>query len=268
LSLAYSPFAILSGSIILLPTAFLMYVAVKIVILLIFPTFHFATLVSCIIALLGVGLIYADAIHAEREDMSYLPSWLVREFLHAGPRLTMDGGRHFIRAIRFMRLDLKMCENAFSYIVARRTSVSKTEMIEAIAGLDWPKLLAQLRLFEGVLILRADMSRLSFIPALRQELQRLSIPEDRQNIPKPEPEPVPVNEPEHLSPCEILGVGAEASIAEIKVAYRNRVKLCHPDHFASMDEGSRMLAEEWTKALNAAYESLVSEKRNETNQKR
>jgi curved DNA-binding protein CbpA len=79
-----------------------------------------------------------------------------------------------------------------------------------------------------------------------------------------EPEPVSVDEPENLSPCEILGVGADASIAKIKVAYRNRVKQCHPDRFAGMDEDSRMLAEEWTKALNAAYESLVIRKRNET----
>jgi DnaJ like chaperone protein len=67
---------------------------------------------------------------------------------------------------------------------------------------------------------------------------------------------VPVTEPEKLSAYEILGLSPSASAAEIKRAYRKRVKECHPDLFAGMDEQARALAERWTKALNAAYATL------------
>ena len=52
----------------------------------------------------------------------------------------------------------------------------------------------------------------------------------------------------------------DASLAEIKTAYRNRVKECHPDRFSTLDEQSRQLAEEWTKAINAAYASLLAQR--------
>jgi len=43
---------------------------------------------------------------------------------------------------------------------------------------------------------------------------------------------------------------------EIKRAYRKRVKECHLDLFAGMDQQAKALAERWTKALNAAYATL------------
>jgi len=43
---------------------------------------------------------------------------------------------------------------------------------------------------------------------------------------------------------------------EIKTAYRKRMKECHPDLFAGMDQQAQALAERWTKALNAAYATL------------
>lgn len=35
-----------------------------------------------------------------------------------------------------------------------------------------------------------------------------------------------------------------------------RVKECHPDLFAGMDQQAKALAERWTRALNAAYATL------------
>jgi DnaJ-domain-containing protein 1 len=81
--------------------------------------------------------------------------------------------------------------------------------------------------------------------------------------PRPEraPHVVPVNEPEKLGAFEILGLSPSASMVEIKTAYRKRVKECHPDLFAGMDQQARDLAERWTKALNAAYSTLKARQR-------
>ena len=81
----------------------------------------------------------------------------------------------------------------------------------------------------------------------------------RKPEPESEPEPVSVMEPDKLSPHELLGVSDSATVAEIKAAYRRRVKECHPDRFAGMDEQTRRLAEEWTKAVNTAYHTLLAQ---------
>jgi len=65
-----------------------------------------------------------------------------------------------------------------------------------------------------------------------------------------------VNEPEKLSAYEILGLSPSSSLLEIKAAYRKRMKACHPDLFAGMDQRAMALAERWTRALNAAYSKL------------
>jgi len=84
---------------------------------------------------------------------------------------------------------------------------------------------------------------------------------EKKATPAPEQstEPAPVTEPEELTSYEILGVSASASLAEIKLAYRRRIKECHPDRFGELDPTSRQQAEEWTKALNAAYDALVAQ---------
>jgi len=81
-------------------------------------------------------------------------------------------------------------------------------------------------------------------------------PEPARPRPEPPPQAVPVNEPEKLSAYEILGLSPSASAVEIKTAYRKRIKECHPDLFAGMDQEAKALAERWTKALNAAYSTL------------
>ncbi len=56
----------------------------------------------------------------------------------------------------------------------------------------------------------------------------------------------------------VLGVTAETSDAEIKRAYRKLVSENHPDKLASkgLPEGMRTLAEERTRNINAAYETI------------
>ena len=132
--------------------------------------------------------------------------------------------------------------------------------------LKWQLIRDQLSLLDGVLFLGEDASRVTLMGPFRMRLCWLleqeqgagepKVHEPAQPEPEPSPQPLPVNEPEKLSPYEILGLPPSASVAEIKAAYRKRVKECHPDLFAGMDQQARELAERWTKALNAAYVTL------------
>jgi hypothetical protein len=208
-------------------------------------------------------LMFIDAARRRRDDMSTPAKawmWAVAEGLYIGPRLVLDGFRRTARICRLARLDIRSCANVLSYLAARDSSVPKQELTQAFPDLIWSRLTRHLRLISGVLFLREDLSRVTLTQPLRLELRRFlgNRPRVKIPVPEPEPEPVPVNEPERLGPCEILGVRAGASQAEIKTAYHNRVKECHPDRFAGMDQASLQLAEEWTKAVNAAYATLTA----------
>ena len=65
--------------------------------------------------------------------------------------------------------------------------------------------------------------------------------------------------PRHKTPFEVLGVGLGASRDEIKRAYYERVKSYHPDNVPhNLAQEFKDLAEERTKELNQAYETLLS----------
>jgi hypothetical protein len=53
---------------------------------------------------------------------------------------------------------------------------------------------------------------------------------------------------------ELLEVEPGATDEEIKAAYREQIKKCHPDQVANLDHEFQELADRKTKALNAAYE--------------
>ena len=67
--------------------------------------------------------------------------------------------------------------------------------------------------------------------------------------------PAPRKEPP-ASPYGILGVSRNATLNDIKQAYRQRISEYHPDKVASLGIELRKLADEMTRKINAAYEDL------------
>jgi hypothetical protein len=209
-------------------------------------------------------LLFADCIRAERDDMAVIPLWLAREYFHMGPRMMLDGWQAVASARMLSRVDAANCAEVLAYLVAKTTPTSRLALERAFPWLLWEEIAAQLRVIDGVILFR-DVSSVSLLAPLRLELRQLLAHLPNAEIPREEPEAVPVEEPQQLSPHEILGVSANSSTAEIKTAYRNRVKECHPDRFPNIDAQSRQLAEEWTKSLNAAYAELLGARRTHSN---
>jgi hypothetical protein len=245
----------LAGIAVMLPNVGIAFLLSKLLLLVIAPMLHRPDLLAWCLSAGFVGLLFADCVRAERDDMAVIPLWLAREYFHAGPRLILDGWHTLIRARQFSRIDSDFCAKILAYLVSETTPTTREELMRVFPDLVWGKIVSQLRLIEGTIVFRGENS-VSLLAPLRLELRRLLAHVPRAEIPPEEPETVAVDEPQQLSPREILGVSATATAAEIKTAYRNRVKECHPDRFRNIDEQSRELAEEWTKAINAAYAEL------------
>jgi DnaJ-domain-containing protein 1 len=72
-------------------------------------------------------------------------------------------------------------------------------------------------------------------------------------LPKPKGSPKPAGgRPAH----EVLGVEPDASPAEIKRAYQQKIQQYHPDRVANAAPELQELAEKRSKELNAAYAQL------------
>jgi len=190
--------------------------------------------------------------------------WIVRDMCSVGPRLILEGLRQ-IRCWGLLgELNVAACARALAYLAGKDTAVNWEELIWHCPQLSPERLREQLSLLDGVLFVGEDASRVTLMDPFRLRLRWMlereqgAGKEQEPARPRPEPPPqaVPVNEPEKLSAYEILGLSPSASVAEIKRAYRKRVKECHPDLFAGMDQQARALAERWTRALNVAYATL------------
>lgn len=256
--------ATLSGGAFVLGLTFcFIFVAAKAPLLSAFPLSPWVTPTSTLLAVVISSLIFADSIRSRRDDMSFLPAWLLREYISIGPRLILEGLPHVKRTRQFARMDLELCSKVLAFLAAKSVPTRQKELLKALPEVDWSILASQLGLLEGVIFFRPDGLRVVLTLPLRLELRRLLAQSQSAEIPEPEPAVAAVDEPHRLSPAEILGIAPTATLAQIKSAYRSRVKECHPDRFAGMDERSRWLAEEWTKSLNAAYELLVTQARSQ-----
>jgi len=190
--------------------------------------------------------------------------WIIKDICSIGPRLVLEGMRQVQCCGQLGELNVAACARALTYLAGQNSAVTWEELIQHCSELPQERLREQLSLLDGVLFLGEDRCRVTLMEPFRLRLRLLLKWEPRgrkwQEPTRPSPEPPPqgvlVNDPERLSAYEILGLSPSASVMEIKAAYRKRVKECHPDLFAGMDQQAKALAERWTTALNAAYASL------------
>ncbi|MBF0337302.1 MAG: DnaJ domain-containing protein [Nitrospirae bacterium] len=61
---------------------------------------------------------------------------------------------------------------------------------------------------------------------------------------------------------EVLGITAGASENEIKDAYRDSIKVWHPDRFAVENERLKKKSEDKTKEINDAYRKILEHRKN------
>jgi len=199
-------------------------------------------------------------------EMDAMGWWIIRDIYTIGPRLLLEGFHQLRCCAELGELNVAACARILAYLARKNTPVTRDELMANAAPLSWERLKEQLLWLDGVLFLGEDGERVILMEPFRLWLRSMLPPEQQQTRarpqeparPRPEsgPEAVPVNEPEQLSAYEILGLSPSASLAEIKTAYRKRIRTCHPDLFAGSGEHARALAERWTKALNAAYATL------------
>jgi hypothetical protein len=202
--------------------------------------------------------------HAPDLELDAMGLWIFKDLYLIGPRLLLEGLHQIRHCAQLSELNVAACARALTYLAGKNAAVTQDELMAHCAQMPWGRLKEQLLLLDGVLFLGEDGSRVTLMEPFRLLLRSMLPPQQTTGKPReparprtePAPDAVPVNEPEKLSAYEILGLSPSASLAEIKTAYRKRVRACHPDLFAGTNEEARALAERWTKALNAAYATL------------
>src|SRR5690349_10880473 len=222
----YAILTILGGLLVMGLMVCVTFVAAKVVLLSAFPVYQLSTtLGSALVAVIINGLIFTDSIRVRRDDMTFLPGWFVREYISIGPRLILEGWPHFRRVRQLAQMNIEISAKVLAHLAGKATPTFHTEVLRKFPEADWSTLADDLGLLSGVIFFRPDGLRVSLTTPLRLELRALLANQQGEDI--PEPEPVPLEEPQKLTPAEILGVPPTASLAQIKTAYRNRIKECH-----------------------------------------
>lgn len=87
----------------------------------------------------------------------------------------------------------------------------------------------------------------------RAQLRRAAAARQQRTAAPPPPRP---DNAAPWDPYAVLGIGRDASAADITHAYRARIKEYHPDRVADLGEDLRRLAHERTLTIQQAYEEL------------
>jgi len=189
---------------------------------------------------------------------------IVSDLLFAGLRVIIWCFSALRRALRLMRTNLKATSETLAILAQRLHRIPMDELQKLLSGRDPMEALLVLQEIDCVLFLVREPAGVILTQEAREELSHLpgmnngfeSVPADESFEPPPADEPMTTETVEGLEYYELLGVQPVASLAEIKAAYRTRIKQCHPDKFVGRGAEFRQLAEERAKALNEAYEIL------------
>lgn len=257
-------FALGCGAAVFLLTTALIYTVVHIISVAYVHSAFFPGVVALGLATWSYARIMKRRRHALGLELDPMGLWIFKDLYSIGPRLLLEGLHEVRCCAQLGELNVAACTRALTYLAGKNAAITRDELIAHCAQMPWVRLREQLLLLDGVLFLGENGSRVTLMEPfrllLRSMLPRGRTADKREEPTRPRPEPVPnavpVNEPEKLSAYEILGLSPSASLAEIKTAYRKRVRACHPDLFTGTDPQARALAERWTKALNAAYATL------------
>jgi DnaJ-domain-containing protein 1 len=211
------------------------------------------------IAGLGVGLVALLA----NPDAS---GKIISDLLFIGPRITTYSILTLRRAFRLIQTDLATASETLTILARRLHRTSANELSKLLLGRDPMKILFQLQEIGCVLFLSKEPAGVILTEEIREELNRLLGSKiDFESAPTDEPTVTAT--PEDLEYYKLLGLQPAASLAEIKAAYRKRIKQCHPDKFVGRGAEFRQLAEERAKAINAAYDILLAKRENEAKAK-
>lgn len=252
------------GMVVFLATALLVFA----VLFIVCGAFSRSVLFPAALAFAATAWLYVRLLKARHDELDLkldpMGFWILQDISFVGPRLILEGLSQLRRCAQLGEMNVRACARALAFLARHDSAVSWQELVQHSPELGSTRLREQLSLLDGVLFLGTDAARISLMEPFRLRLRWMlgrepasgKAKEPARPSPEPGPHVVPVNEPEKLSPYEILGLLPSASVQDIKAAYRKRVKECHPDLFSGMDQHARDLAERWTKALNAAYSTL------------
>jgi hypothetical protein len=191
---------------------------------------------------------------------------IISDMLFVGPRITTYSVLALRRAFRLIRTDLETASETLMILVRRLHRTSVNELSKLLFGRDPMKVLFQLQEIGCVLFLSKEPAGVILTEEIREELNRLLGSKiDFESAPTDEPTVTAT--PEDSEYYKLLGLQPVASLAEIKAAYRKRIKQCHPDKFVGRGVEFRQLAEERAKAINAAYDILLAKYENKAEAK-
>jgi hypothetical protein len=110
-----------------------------------------AWLTHWVVATAIVAFIFADSMRSRRDDLTFIPTWLLREYINIGPRLIFEGWPSVDRARRFAAMDLAACADVLAFLAGRAVPISRDELVKRFPGMVWEKLSDDLGLLSGVI---------------------------------------------------------------------------------------------------------------------